>query len=213
MQKKTILGISLIVIAAFTLGAALPNKWIFPQIYRTELIRTVNIGPPNSNIVNLEIIGDSYVYQYRDGVLIYYYEHPGVVTNFGRNYTAAKFTGSILAWSLSGTPLNFANDYMGNLTYVAMGLDNSPHLSASATVLPSEATRVTVPAANFTVISLAKFNMTAYWRPGGSGNMNASMIMWRSSGNYGFIYDIYSTFAYTASDLIIVKWQIYVNTS
>lgn len=201
----------LIALASFTVGFAANLHLIFPQYYKyiEQYNMIVHCGENPYQQFQIRFKVDSYLYQYRDGILIYSYEHPGVVTNIGRNYTAQKLTGANLAWIPAG-------QYNYNLTAVSMGLDSTTHLSTGSTKLPTESTRVTVPAGNFTYISLARFNMTAYYHPAGTGDMNCSAIQWQTgagSDNNLFCYDIYTTFSYTGADTIIVIWQVYVNYS
>jgi hypothetical protein len=139
---------------------------------------------------------------YENGVLKYSFGDTEVMTNIGKNFTAFKLSGNT-AWLDAGSMLK-------NVTYMSWGDQGS--LSATSVILPSEIIRYDVKA-NFTYISLGKWNYTGYWKPTGSGNVDCVGLNWHSSGNNLYCYDVFTQIAYTTSYEFYSYWQFAITYS
>lgn len=139
---------------------------------------------------------------YRNSILIYQFGDTEVLTNIGKNFTAFKISGD--------TDWIHAGDMLYNVTFLGWGDQGS--LSASSVILPNEITRYDVKA-NFTYISLGKWNYTGYWKPTGSGNVDCVGMYWQSTGNYLFCYDVFTQVPYTTADEFYSYWQFEITYS
>jgi hypothetical protein len=142
------------------------------------------------------------VLHFRDGILIRQFGDTEVLTDIGKNFTACKLSGDT-AW------LDIA-DALENVTYLGWGDQGS--LSSSSVILPSEITRYDI-AANFTYISLGKWNYTGYWKPTGTGNIDCVGLYWKATGNNLFCYDVFGEIAYTTADSFYSYWQFEITYS
>lgn len=156
----------------------------------------------SSSSITFEMNVQCTVYHYRNGILMNVFGDTEVLTNIGKNFTAFKISGD-LDWIHAGYMLY-------NVTFLGWGDQGS--LSASSVILPNEITRYDVKA-NFTYISLGKWNYTAYWKPASSGNVDCVGLYWHSSGNNLFCYDVFGQVAYTTADEFYSYWQFQITYS
>lgn len=172
------------------------------QEYNTYLIQC---GGEDGQII-LRGTVECTVEQWRDGILLYRFGDSEVLTDIGKNFTAMKISGDT-DWD--------ETDFMKNVTYLGWGDQNGGSLSASSTQLPGEIVRNDV-SANFTYISLGKWNYTGYWYPSASGTTDCCGMYWGAMNGYNntlYCYDTFGEISYTDADTLISKWQFTISYS
>ena len=179
-------------------------NFIFPQYHHWHEYNTWIVGSGSDGEIDIRNPVECTIEQWRDGILIYRFGDSEVMTNIGKNFTAMKLSGDT-DWDTT--------DFAKNVTYLGFGDQGS--LSASSTQLPSEAIRFDV-SANFTYISLGKWNYTGYWYPTGSGTTDCCGMYWGAMNGDNatlYCYDTFGEISYTSDDTIISKWQFTITYS
>lgn len=202
VNKRIVLALCLSFVLgglAFTIALGKTN-FVFPQIYTIKEYNTYILGYGEEEFT-MKLRVDCTIEQWRDGILIYSFGDNEVMTNIGKNFTAMKLSGDT-DW--------ITTDFAENVTYLGFGDQGS--LSESSTSLPSEKTRFDV-SANFTYISLGKWNYTGYWYPDASSTADCCGMYWKSSGENLYCYDTFGEISYTDADTIISKWQFTITYS
>lgn len=173
---------------------------VFPQYHRLREYNTYIIHTGASDgVFSISYNVECTVEQWRSGILLFRYGDAEVMTDIGKNYTAMKISGDS-TWTQVAAALK-------NVTYLGWGDQGS--LSSNSTQLPSEIVRNDVNA-NFTYISLGKWNYTGYWYPSGSGNVDCCGMYWGAMNGDNatlYCYDTFSEIGYTSDDTLISKWQ------
>lgn len=206
VTKQVILALCL----SFLLGGlvftiALPKiTLVFPQHYHRHEHNTWIVGSGSQGEINIDYGVQCTIEQWRNGILIFSVGDTEVMTDIGKNFTAMKLSGDT-EWTTT--------DFAKNITYLGFGDQGS--LSSSSTQLPSEITRFDV-SANFTYISLGKWNYTGYWFPSGSGNVDCSGMYWGAMNGDNatlYCYDTFGQIAYTSDDEFRSYWQFTITYS
>lgn len=149
VQKKTLAIIAVLLSLVIGLGAAVAvlNSHVLYLTSKLEL----NTGLNKPAALQPAITYDTTVWYYKNGKLYAVFEHPGTVTNLGKNFTLGKITGD--------ADYNMTQ-YLYNATFVSIG--NQGSLSAASTVLPAEWNRT---AGSVHDVAYNTFNVTAVFYP------------------------------------------------
>ena len=168
-QKKTLVGLTVILAAALLVGFSIAN---FNNAFIAKQGSAHVDFTPGSVHATITIE--------KDGETILDEYHAGAVTKLGLNSTFAKLTGNSTAYNMTTYDLN--------LTYVGIG--NQGSLDTDSTILPGEWNRTS---ALQHTLAYNSCNWTAVFYPD-SGPYTADClgVYYESAGNSLFLYDTFS---------------------
>jgi len=196
MKKKPLAVTVGIILLAFFLGACVNIQVIQPQYYKVVQEKHITIysgdwQSPTMRVLEVHMT----IKQWRDGILIYQYEHPGVLTDLGKKFEELKCSGHAVAPVTVG-------DALKNVTFISLGFGTP---TAASTQLPGEVYRADGDA-NYEHIADGNWNITITWNPGGSGSTDCMGWNWLSAGDGNlWAYDTFTQINYQNGDTINVE--------
>lgn len=137
------------------------------------------------------------MWHYRDGVLLEYSHHAGVLTTIGADWIEDQ---------LGDSP---ATD---PAKWIALSNDaGSP--SAAWTVIPTEITTNGMgrAAGTYANVGTGQWNITKSFSPTGSGSCQLTGLYWASTGSYLLCADTFTQINYESGDTVQIQWTISVS--